>query len=190
MNNGLFISKSLNTIIELLKDRGYKLEITIDSLTDLINQNANTTIFQVILEKIKVIYYLANKFKWSEIKKTLETEQENPYELYIFVVKDKISQNYVKSINELNLNIQTFDIKELQFNITKHTLVPKHIKITSDDEIRDILDKYSLKNRFQLPVILKIDPIARYMGLKNGDVIKIIRISPTAGEYIMYRCCL
>ena len=190
MNNGLFISKSLNTIIELLDTRGIKIDITVDSLTELINQNANTVLFSVVLEKVKVIYYLANKFKWSEVKKTLEAEQETPYELYIFVVKDKISQNYVKSINELNLNINTFDIKELQFNRTKHKLVPKHIKITSESEIKEILESYSVKNRFQLPIILKCDPIARYLGFKNGDIIKIIRPSPTAGEYVTYRCCL
>ena len=190
MNNGLFISKSLNTIIEILNNRNIKLDITVDSLTDLINQNANTVLFQVVLEKVKVIYYLASKFKWSEIKKTLETEEENQYELYILVVKDKISQNYVKLINELKINIQTFNIKELQFNIMKHELVPQYNKITSEPEIKDILDKYCLKNRFQLPIILKTDPIARYMGLKNGDIIKITRVSPTAAEYVMYRCCL
>lgn len=190
MNNGLYISKSLNTIVELLDARGIKTNITTDSLTEHINQYANTVLFAVVLEKVKVIYYLANKFKWSEVKKTLEAEQEAPYELYIFVVKDKISQNYVKAINELNLNIQTFDIKEIQFNRLKHSLVPPHEKITSDTEIKAILESYSVKNRFQLPIILKNDIVSRLLGFKSGDIIKITRPSPTAGEYITYRCCL
>ncbi|ETO06192.1 RNA polymerase II core subunit [Reticulomyxa filosa] len=105
----------------------------------------------------------------------------------IIVALHDITPFASKVLERLNeaLTIETFKQSELMINITKHQLVPKHIVMT-EAEKKNLLTKYALKES-QLPRIQKLDPVARYFGLKRGQVVKIIRPSETAGRYVTYR---
>jgi DNA-directed RNA polymerase subunit H len=74
-------------------------------------------------------------------------------------------------------------MKEL--DVTKHILVPKH-EIISESEKEELLKKYGITLR-QLPRILLNDPAIKHLNPKVGDVVRIIRKSPTAGEVEYYR---
>lgn len=71
------------------------------------------------------------------------------------------------------------------FNIFKHTLVPKHEILTSEEK-EELLTKFGIQP-YQLPRIRASDPGAIAIGAGPGDIVRIIRESPTAGEYTGYR---
>lgn len=72
-----------------------------------------------------------------------------------------------------------------KLDVSKHVLVPKHVKI-SEKEKKELLEKYNITLR-ELPKILKKDPAIKHINLKQGDIVKIIRKSQTAGESVFYR---
>ncbi len=72
-----------------------------------------------------------------------------------------------------------------EINIKDHILVPKHVKI-SKEELDSLLSVYNISMR-QLPRISIKDATIKDLDVKAGDVIKIIRKSPTQQESIFYR---
>lgn len=85
---------------------------------------------------------------------------------------------------------QVFDMNELQFNAARHSLVPKHEPIRGEAEIDAIIKACFVKTKFQLPLILSTDTMARYLALKPGELVRITRLSPSAGISTSYRCCI
>lgn len=73
----------------------------------------------------------------------------------------------------------------MSFEISKHRLVPAHSKL-SESEKKELLQKYNIDAK-DLPKILKKDPAIAHLGVKAGEIIKVERQSPTAGNTIYYR---
>ena len=69
--------------------------------------------------------------------------------------------------------------------ILNHFLVPKH-RILSLEEAVEVLNRLGVKP-WQLPRISVNDPVIRLLGGKPGDIVEIVRDSPTAGKHVVYR---
>jgi len=72
-----------------------------------------------------------------------------------------------------------------EVDILKHELVPKHT-ILNEKEKEELFKKYGITIK-QLPRILGSDPVIKVLNGQPGDVIKIVRKSPTAKETVYYR---
>lgn len=74
---------------------------------------------------------------------------------------------------------------EKEINVAEHELVPKHT-ILSEEESTKLLQTYNV-SRKQLPKILITDAAIKKLNPKAGDIIKIIRRSPTTKSAVYYR---
>lgn len=82
------------------------------------------------------------------------------------------------------LRISFFRIANLVIHPSEHILVPKHEYIAKNEV------PLTPAERMKLPLIrFHEDMQARVLGLVPGDIVKITRPSPAAGEYVVYRIC-
>lgn len=72
-----------------------------------------------------------------------------------------------------------------EIDIFQSALVPKH-EILSEDEVKTLIERLRISES-QLPRIKLTDPAVKALDAKKGDVIRITRKSPTAGECLYYR---
>lgn len=104
----------------------------------------------------------------------------------IIVVQNELKSNARSELNFFSeVRIEAFLEDELLVNVTEHVLVPEH-QVLTNAEKKDLLATYTVKET-QLPRMLLTDPVAKYYGLKRGQVCRIIRHSETAGIYVTYR---
>ncbi|CAL6035578.1 RNA_polymerase II subunit Rpb5b [Hexamita inflata] len=89
----------------------------------------------------------------------------------------------------VNKTAQVFHVDELLINITKNALVPQHERVSSKDEIKRILAQL-MAEFTQLPVIFENDAMAKYIGSKSGELVRVIRKSKQAGEFVVYRAVM
>ena len=82
---------------------------------------------------------------------------------------------------KIELLLKTFPV----FDLFEHALVPKH-EILTEEEKKQLLSQFKVQP-YQLPQIKASDPAVKAIGAKPGDILRIIRKSPTAGEHSAYR---
>ncbi|WP_440950037.1 DNA-directed RNA polymerase subunit H [Methanosphaerula subterraneus] len=72
-----------------------------------------------------------------------------------------------------------------KINVLDHLMVPDH-QIMSEEEVKALLSRYKITYE-QLPRVYHDDPAVKQIGGKVGEVVKIVRISQTAGTAESYR---
>ena len=200
----------LNNLSEMLEDRN---DFPIDTLknitTDEFYGNEPVIVYST---NICVIIALNQESKKNVIaklkpdKKVNKTTEEidvfkefvlehKKYTNYIVVFDElttadnKLLVTFDKTLNKIDGLLSVFMFSDLHFNPTRHHLVDKHTKLTKD-EIKDLMTHYNIKFKTQLPIILKSDPISKWLGIRPGDIVKIDRYNPNSGLTYYYRACV
>ena len=96
---------------------------------------------------------------------------------------------YDKIFQKNGGQLQYFSLQQLMFNPTKHVYVPTHTKLT-DEEVKEFMKDYMARTKMHMHVILQSDPIAKWIGLKHGDIVRINRYNENSGESFSYRSCI
>ncbi len=86
-----------------------------------------------------------------------------------------------------NVYVETRGYSIFQIEVPKHVLVPLHV-VMPESEVKAFCKLYCV-SREQFPRITLNDPMAVWLGLRKGNVVKIFRVSETAGIAIGYRLC-
>ena len=114
-------------------------------------------------------------------------------ELIVIVLEPVIETFHIASMTALaskSLHVSFFQAHTIVNNPLEHVLVPKHELLPHSEHAKFLADN-KIKSKANLPLIkYHEDMIARIFALVPGDIVKITRPSPSAGEYISYRVCV
>ncbi|HYC11130.1 MAG TPA: DNA-directed RNA polymerase subunit H [Nitrososphaerales archaeon] len=71
------------------------------------------------------------------------------------------------------------------FKVSTHFLIPKHELLTKEEAVQ-VLANFNA-TAAQFPYILSTDPVAKEIGARPGDLVRVTRKSETAGSSTYYR---
>lgn len=208
------IFKSRKIILEMLEIRGGDISPyenqTQEELNILFQQhgsksNSEFDTLDILVENKKdenkiMIKYLTNTKVRNQniiscIDEIYESDIIDKKDVLVIITRDKINYQgtLVEYINRIfsqdKIFAQVLSLNNLLFNITDHELVPKY-RIMTQDEKNNIISKLYLENEEQLPNILVTDPVAKFYGVRVGDVCEIEYNNHTNGKNKFYRLCI
>jgi DNA-directed RNA polymerase subunit H (RpoH/RPB5) len=206
--------RSRNTILDILEDRGYDVSkyryIAPDQI--LILAEGHPRALDIIVpkkadgpapcERAVVVYQIQDRLRLK-----LPTFTRDLYE----IAPDAMGSNAVKRTDDVIVILnepyhdafdkaalglwQTqrarmvfFHIKQVVVHPGRHVLVPPHRKLSAE-EAAAVIERFHVTAKTQLPLLKHHDIQARVLGLVPGDMVEVLRPSPTAGVLPVYRIC-
>ena len=200
------IFKSRQTLLKLLEAQRFNIkdyeEFSINEVHVMYNNKQLDMLIssddtEETKKKVYVKYHLA---------KTLPRQNINDYiddlfnleqvlskgDTLIIVIKQEPHEPLLNMLRQIweqdGIFIIVYNLERLQFNILEHTYVPKHV-IMNETEIAEMKRKYNIKVDLEIPEISRYDPVAMAIGMRPGDICKIVRPSKTAITANYYRLC-
>jgi DNA-directed RNA polymerase I, II, and III subunit RPABC1 len=192
--NDVFCAR--RTVCAMFTIRGYKvpehvLQQTPEDVLSLYNHNPSRLTIVAIHPNDKTLIAALFHVHFSKIKEKLGVGCVRQYARLLgkmgiykaLLVSQGLTPLANRELTAHAVKMEPFLFRELIVNILEHDLVPKH-EVVKDDSKKEFLKKYRLDD---LPHILNTDPVVRFLGLKENDLVKITRPDFVAGLYTTYR---
>jgi DNA-directed RNA polymerase subunit H (RpoH/RPB5) len=213
-NSSSLISSIYNSrkiILELMEKQGYNVDdYSHFSINEVNSMKQNNQLDMLLKQKdddsetikrknkIYIRYYLTKTIRPNNIDEIIDDlfnveEILTKDDTLFIVVKDDINETLTNKLIHLwetdGIFIVMINIQRLQFNILEHKMVPQHIVLNSS-EVDDVMKKYNIIDKQHFPDISRFDPVAQVIGLRPGNVCRIIRPSKTSITADYYRICI
>ena len=192
------IYNSRKNLLDVLSNLGYNTEEYMSFSTNEVEAMIQNDQLDMLIEYLT---YMLNA-KAIRLKTAIEEIIEELYDLeevlakndtLIVVVNDEPNDTMVEKLkfwhDSRGIHVVIHNIKRLQYNILKHSLVPKH-EILTETQTAELIKKYNLKSAKQLPEISRFDPVSLMICMRPGQVCKIYRKSQTSVVSDYYRVCV
>jgi DNA-directed RNA polymerase I, II, and III subunit RPABC1 len=154
----------VKTILEMFEQRDYSDISLDDTYITAIKEDGNV---------VKAFINTIQKLNVTEIQGCISKLQEEKINHGLIVyngVPTSVVKVIISNIEELGIHLEIFQQCDLQYNITKHILVPKHIKLAKDES-----SQFKTNYGINIPVLLKTDSVCKFYDFSKGDIIKVIR---------------
>jgi len=205
--------RSRQTILDILEDRGYETtpyrniapeqiltlaEGTSRALDIMVNRKEEADSVSSPCDRAFVIYMLQDRLrqKLGTFTRDLydESGSSNPTKADDVIVI--LNEPYHEAFDKVALQMWQqqkarmtfFHIKQVVVHLGRHVLVPKHRKLSAEEGKAEMA-RLHVTQKSQFPLIKHHDIQSRLMGLVPGDIVEILRPSPTAGVARILRIC-
>jgi DNA-directed RNA polymerase subunit H (RpoH/RPB5) len=208
------IYNSRKNLLDSLSSLGYKTDeymsfstneveaMIINNQLDMLIEYSAEVTAETAYAKTKVYVKHMLNAKAIRLKSAIEEIIEELYDLeevltkrdtLIVVVNDEPNDTMVEKLkfwhDSRGIHVVIHNIKRLQYNILKHSMVPKH-EILTETQTMDLMKQYNLNTVKQLPEISRFDPVSLMICMRPGQVCKITRKSQTSVVSDYYRVCV
>ena len=200
------IYKSRKTLLELTNVQDYNTESYKNFSINEVNSMYQNKQLDMLLEKnesikgnkIYIRYFLGKTIGRQNIQEMID----DLYNIEEILTKDDVLFIVIKNtINDTIRSLLTHiwetegifiivqSLKNLQFNILQHELVPPH-RVMNEQEVKNIKTRYNVMTDDQFPEISRFDPVAQAIFMRPGQICEIMRPSKTTINTYYYRICV
>jgi DNA-directed RNA polymerase I, II, and III subunit RPABC1 len=195
------IYSARNHLLDILKEQGYDVSDYNNCGINNVGAMMDTNQLDLLLthssgKRIFVKYSLTKRLNLFDLVASLFDGEEKVLKKtddLMVIVKSEPNDTLISSIdtvwNEQGIYVSVINIYRLQFNILKHTQVPKH-EILTEEEKAQLFLTHHISSVEDLPFISRYDPVALVMCMRPGMVCRIHRKSKTSVISMYYRACV
>jgi DNA-directed RNA polymerase subunit H (RpoH/RPB5) len=133
-------------------------------------------------DSLLIIFSTKTRVTEREFNNFLEFAHDNNHNSGIIIISPSIPSENVLTVLRNHINeienplVQIFEIRHLQFDISKHRKVPKHRIISDAEKVSILIDSQ--------------DAMAKWIGCRPGDIVEITGLCDSTGENKRYRFCV